>query len=116
MSFDKRATTPRGRVYQAVVQRYRRRRRTPREDAPECFEDPAPDWVWQLAEAVLEHTEREPDAGRRWLEEALAWCEACPAPAARSASLVSLLGARLGPPPLHRLRRFFDSAWRRGAA
>jgi hypothetical protein len=113
VSFDRSSGTARGRVYQAVVRRYRRPRETPRPDAPGCFEDPAPDWVWRLAEAVLEHTEREPDAGRERLEEALAWCEASPDPAARSARLVRLLGPTLGEiGPLARLRAFLDGAWR----
>jgi hypothetical protein len=112
VSFDRSSGSARGRVYQAVVVRYRRRRQTPRPDAPWVFEDPAPEWVWRLAEAVLEHTEHEPDAGRQRLEEALAWCEASPDPSARSARLAALLGAPTGPPPLARLRAFLDAAWR----
>lgn len=112
MSFDRTSRTPRGRLYQRIVARYRRSRSTPREDVPGIFEDPAPDWVWQLVEAILEHTGREADHGRRFVEEALAWCEACRTPAARGAELLALLGARLGPPPLSRLRAFLDRAWR----
>jgi hypothetical protein len=112
VSFDRTKASPRGRVYQAIVARYRRRRSTPREDAPDIWEDPAPDWVWKLAEAILEHTAREGDDGRRCVEEALAWCEAGNT-AARSAQIVDLLGARLGPPPLARLRSFLDRAWKK---
>lgn len=111
MSFVKTSSSPRGRVYQTVIRRYRRRRRTQRPDQPGVWEDPAPDWVWQLAEGILEHTSREPDSGRRWLEEALAWCEACPAPALRSARLLAVVQASVGA-PLPRLRAFLDRAWK----
>lgn len=112
MSFDKTSKSPRGRVYQQIVARYRRPRSTPREDMPGVFEDPAPDWVWQLVEAILEHTQGDPDFGRRWAEEALAWCEAGPNHAVRSAQLLGLVGGRAGLPPLSRLRAFLDRAWR----
>lgn len=112
MSFDRTSRSARGRVYQAVVARYRRRRTSPRPDAPDLWEDPAPDWVWQLCEAILEHCEREPDAGRALLEEALAWCEAGPQASARSAGLVGLLSVPSGIPPLGGLRAFLGRSWR----
>lgn len=115
MSFDRTARTARGRLYQSIVRRYRRPRRTPREDAPGVWEDPAPDWVWKLVEAILEHTRRESDHGQFWVEQALAWCQAGGEegdPVARSARIVALIEMPLGPPPLSRLQAFFEHAWR----
>lgn len=112
MSFDRTRRTARGRVYQTVVGRYRTRRATPRPDAPGVWEDPAPDWVWHLAEGILEHCANEPDAGQRVLEEALAWCEAGPDAPARGAGLLALLKVPAGIPPLGGLRAFLGRAWR----
>jgi hypothetical protein len=112
VSFDRSSRTARGRVYQAAVGRYRKRRTSPRPDAPGVWEDPAPDWVWQLCEGILEHCAQEPDAGRLLLEEALAWCEAGPRAPARAAGLLGLLKVPAGIPPLGGLRAFLGRAWR----
>lgn len=83
-------STPRGRLYQEIVRRYRRPKRTPGfVGDPVLDEHPAPDWVWRLAKDILEHTGREHDQGRAVVQYALTWCEAGPNPALRAARLVS---------------------------
>lgn len=84
---DLTSKTPRGRVFQAVLQRFRKKRTTPRPDLlPELriFEDPAPDWVERVARDVLEHTEFERDHGSMLLEQALLWCQFGGRPEARA--------------------------------
>jgi hypothetical protein len=76
-SLDITSGNPRGDIYQAVIGRYRKPRKTPRTDiGGHVMEDCAPDWLWMLAHDVLEHTRLEPDHGRSLLEQAIAWCEA----------------------------------------
>lgn len=72
--------SPRGDLDQRTIARYRAKRETPRPDlgpgGMHVYEDPAPDWVWKLAQDVLEHTEHENDHGKAVLNAALMWCEA----------------------------------------
>lgn len=86
---DLTSKTPRGRIYQRLMFRYRKPRTSPRPDLlpSVVLSDPAPEWLVRLAVDILEHTAHQPDFGETLLEQAVAWCEAGDA-STRSAWLV----------------------------
>jgi len=89
-------------VRDRIVRRWRSLRSTPRPGMDPtlghaCYEDPAPDWVWRLLDAILARRGAEsPATVEKVMESLVQWCAEGDGPS-RSAQVRSLIDLWVGP-------------------
>lgn len=94
---------------QGLVAQYRTRK----PDAPPGSRDPkdqlpAPDWLWQMVDAIVERCATEPDHGIGYATRAIAWCEKGD-PQSRSDQLRRVIADWPGDRP-RMIQRFLEAA------